>query len=387
MSSVHRQQKRPHWFCAYTSPDGQRHFRSTGTTDKKTARKICALWEQAADQARVGKLTMDKARALIARGVADLVAASGDELPSVTISGFLKSWLARKELEAGEKTHTRYSTVVEQFNRFMGPKSARDLAQLTSKDLTAFRDFLSARVSTGTTNISIKILRSALNQAKRDGLIDMNEGERVTLLKSSRVFERRAFTVLEIKRILAAADPEWRGIVLCALYTGLRLTDVVTLTWANISLVQKELIVTTAKTGRRQILPLAKPLLLHLESLPAGDNPSAPLFPSAHAARQRSRYGGTLSNQFHKILVAAKLADKRTHQSRGKGRGAKREVGGLSFHCLRHSATTWLKNSGCSDAIAMDIIGHDSPAISANYSHISSDAKRAALDQMPDVTQ
>jgi len=384
---VHRQQKRPHWFCAYTSPDGKRHFRSTGTADKKEARKICALWEQASDQARVGKLSLDKARVIIARGVADLVSSRGDELPSVTIAGFLESWLARKNLEASENTHTRYASVVAQFLRFLGPKSQRDLAQLSSKDLTAFRDSMSARVSPTSTNISIKILRCALNQARRDGMIDVNEAERVTLVKSGPAFERRAFTVLEIQRVLAAADEEWRGIVLTGLYTGLRLTDVVTLTWSNVDLVQKELTVLTRKTGRRQILPIVKPLLAHLEGLPAGDNPSAPLFPRAHASRQRTRDCGTLSNQFHRILVVAKLADKRPHTSTGQGRGAKRETGELTYHSLRHSATSMLKNAGVSDGIVRDIIGHESRAISAHYTHVSSDAKRTALDQMPDVTQ
>jgi len=58
----------------------------------------------------------------------------------------------------------------------------------------------------------------------------------------------------------------------------------------------------------------------------------------------------------------------------------------LSFHCLRHTATSLLKNAGVSDAIAMDIIGHESKAISANYTHIETNTKRKALNALPDVT-
>jgi hypothetical protein len=36
--------------------------------------------------------------------------------------------------------------------------------------------------------------------------------------------------------------------------------------------------------------------------------------------------------------------------------------------------------------VARDIIGHDSPAVSAHYTHIELDTKRAALDKLPDVT-
>ena len=45
-----------------------------------------------------------------------------------------------------------------------------------------------------------------------------------------------------------------------------------------------------------------------------------------------------------------------------------------------------LKNAGVSDVIARDIIGHESEAISRNYTHIETETKRLALDSMPDVT-
>src|SRR6185503_13130581 len=115
--------------------------------------------------------------------------------------------------------------------------------------------------------------------------------------------ERRPFTIPELKRILNAANEEWRGMILTGLYTGLRLGDIAVLTWANVDLQQRELIVSTQKTGRRQILPLATPLLRHLETLPAGDNPTAPLFPSSYECKARNPHGGPLSNQFYGILV------------------------------------------------------------------------------------
>lgn len=141
----------------------------------------------------------------------------------------------------------------------------------------------------------------------------------------------------------------------------------------------------TAKTGRRQILPIAQPVMDYLENLPSADKPDQPLYPEAHSARQRSQYGGTLSNQFYQVLVAAGLAVKRTHESKEKGRGTKRVLNALSFHCLRHTATSLLKNAGVSDVVARDIIGHESEAVSRNYTHIDMDTKRKAINAMPDV--
>ena len=84
-------------------------------------------------------------------------------------------------------------------------------------------------------------------------------------------------------------------------------------------------------------------------------------------------------------MVKAGLVEDKNHQSTGKGRGAKREVSKLSFHCLRHTATSMLKNAGVSDAVARDIIGHDTEAISRVYTHIDMAAKRKAIESLPDI--
>ena len=349
---------------------------------KRLAERVALAFEDAAREGKAGLLTEQKAR----KTIADVFSlANKGNMPSSTIRAFLDSWLKRKELEATEKTHQRYARVIELLVRFLGSRANLDITHLTSKEVGAFRDHLANKLTVGTVNISIKVVRAALAQARRDGLVDVNEGQRVTLLKRTKGFERRPFTLDELKRILEAANDEWKGMVLVGLYTGLRLSDVATLTWANLDLQREEIRVTTSKTGRRQILPLAQPLLKHLTGLPAGDDSATPLFPSAHAARQRSQHGGTLSNQFYNVLVAAGLAIVRTHKGQGKGRDAKRELGGLSFHCLRHTATSLLKNAGVSDAVARDIIGHDSPAVSAHYTHIDTATQRKALDSMPDV--
>ena len=44
-----------------------------------------------------------------------------------------------------------------------------------------------------------------------------------------------------------------------------------------------------------------------------------------------------------------------------------------------------MKNAGISSAIVQDIIGHESAAISANYTPIDEEAKRKALSTMPNV--
>jgi len=126
-------------------------------------------------------------------------------------------------------------------------------------------------------------------------------------------------------------------------------------------------------------------LLRHIENLPASDEPTAPLFPKACECKTQNPHGGPLSNQFYNILVACGYVPKRTHKKEKEGRSSARQQNDLSFHCLRHTATSLLKNAGVSDVIARDIIGHESEAISQNYTHIDSATKRRALNKMPDV--
>jgi integrase len=383
MASIKRNPKSPFWMACFTLPDGRRTNRSTGTYDKKEAQRIANHFEDTVKTGKIKKLTESRAR----KTIADIYAlANSDMLPHSTIKDFFISWLKRKEIEAGELTHARYKTVVDQLMVYLGARGTQDVTHLNAKEIAGFREDLAERVSPGTVNIGLKILRSALNQAKREGLTDTNEAEKVTLLKIRKTVRREPFSELQLRQLLAVANDEWKGMILFGIYTGLRLGDISSLTWRNVDLMQEEISLTTIKTRREQVLPLAKPLLKHLEKMPVGDDANAPLFPNAFAIKRRTLSIGSLSNKFHEILVAAKLADHRSHDKRGKGRSASRIPSVLSFHSLRHTATSMLKNAGISDVIARDIIGHESAAVSQNYTHIDSKTKRKALDKLPDIS-
>jgi integrase len=382
MSSLRRLPNSPFWIACFSLPDGRRTNRSTGTTNRQEAQRIANKFEDAAKEARQGRLVEARAR----QTIADIYAiANRDSLPSSTLRDFLQSWLKRKELEAGEKTHVRYGVVVTQFLEFLGPKAAKDVSHLTNREITAFRDSLAKRLNVGTVNISLKVIRAALNQAKRDGLVDQNQAERVSFLKQVKSLKRRPFSVPELQRALGVANDEWRGMILFGLYTGLRLGDIANLTWSNVDLHKAELTLVTSKTDRIQNLPLARPLLNHLEAMPSSDNPQQPLFPKAYDCYGKNYFNGTLSKQFYQILVDAGLAQRRLNRETGEGGSVKHTQNELSFHCLRHTATSLLKNAGVSDVIVRDIIGHDSEAVSRQYTHIDMEAKRKAVSHFPDV--
>ncbi len=171
--------------------------------------------------------------------------------------------------------------------------------------------------------------------------------------------------------------------VILGLYTGARISDVATFTWENVDLTRAEVRYASRKTGRITILPMAAALREHVEGLRASDNPHDPIHPQAFATVAKENRVGTLSRQFGEIHAAAGLAAPRTHKAlpdgAGKGRAGRRNVSEGTYHCLRHTLTSWLKNAGVSDAIARDLVGHESAEISRLYTHVDDAAKRDEL--------
>ena len=108
----------------------------------------------------------------------------------------------------------------------------------------------------------------------------------------------------------------------------------------------------------------------YLASLPASDNPNAFIFPTAASAKRT----GSLSNQFREILVDAGLVETaRTQKHRQRALRARERQAKFRFTQLRHSAVTMLKASGVSDVIAREIVGHESAAVSRQYTHLTTD--------------
>jgi len=390
MPSVHKQPGRPHYFAAFYDADGRRKFVSTKTSDRRKAQAICDIWAKTARVARSGVLTPDRAREIIAEGVSNVMLASsaGEGLPSVTMGVWIDRWLDSKAQVVEENSQNRYRVVLKRFEGHLGAKAKKDINHVTASDVSSFRDVEAKRLSNASANFALKLLRAVFSDAVKLKFITSSPTATVAILKKGlKKGSRRAFTVSEIRRILEAAkDTEWHAVVLFGLYTGQRLGDLCRLTWKQVDLDKNEMDIVTQKTNRHINLPLAAPLRDALVKLPSSDNPGTYLFPKLAEASLKN--GSTVSNQFYEILVTAGLREAKTHQKKknGKGRSAKRETSEVSFHSLRHSAVSFLKSHGVNDAMAREIVGHESDAVSRVYTHFTSEDMRRALEKLPDVT-
>jgi integrase len=83
---------------------------------------------------------------------------------------------------------------------------------------------------------------------------------------------------------------------------------------------------------------------------------------------------------------AAPTAEKQRVALGSQQRVTNRDIAQSRSHSLRHSAVTMLKAAGVSDFIAREIVGHESAAVSRQYTHLTTDDKCAAMRRLPDVT-
>jgi integrase len=287
---------------------------------------------------------------------------SGTPLSSSSTNCFFTNWLSRRKNEVSPSTHLRYGAIVRDFLAFLGPRGEGDLSSVSPSDIRQFRDYQANRMSAVSANLSVKVLRIAFKNAIRERLIPEDPAAKEFIDPIKRRNEnhrRRAFIVTELQRLLAAAqDTEWKGLILAGLYLGQRLGDIARLRWTHIDLEHAEVSIFTEKTGRAQIIPIAAPLLRFItDELPVHDDPNAPLFPRAHENVQRLIRVGSLSRQFHELLVRAGLVAPEERHAKVEG-SKRRIVHALSFHSLRHTMTSMLKNAGVNSAIVMDVVGH-----------------------------
>jgi integrase len=291
--------------------------------------------------------------------------------------------------EVSPATWAKYDRTARLFCNSLGGKADQDFSAIRREDVARFRDEQGRRVSASTANLMLKIVRIIFAAAEADGVIAKNEARSVKRLKDqAQRAGKRAFTLPELRKLLAACDDEWKSLVLFGFYTGARLGDLAMLTWQNIDLERNEVQYTSRKTGRTVIVPLANALRAHVESLPAGDDPKQPLHPRAYRVVANEGRTGTLSRKFGELMAAAGLIALRPHEAKknGKGRDARRKVSEISFHALRHTAVSLLKSAGVSDAVARDLAGHESAEVSRLYTHIDESAKRSAVNKLPEIT-
>ncbi len=171
--------------------------------------------------------------------------------------------------------------------------------------------------------------------------------------------ERQRYVTAEEATRLISAAAESRNLQLAAivqllLLTGMRVSELLSSRWANVDLARRTLFVPTSKTGRSRFVPLAQTAIDVIEALPRGEF----LFPNP---RNPAKHLTTIKHGWQTARDAAGLPD-------------------LRIHDLRHSAASFMVNSGVDLFAVGKVLGHANVASSARYAHLNQETLLAAVN-------
>lgn len=239
------------------------------------------------------------------------------------------------------------------------------IQRITYSDLEDFRATrLQSTTKTGTTrsaagvNRELSLMRVMLNFAKRQGWILKNPfdaGDPV-IKPADEVKRERVLSFEEEDRLLLACTgrrEHLRALLICALDTGLRKSEMLSLRWSDVDL-DTGLIrarANTTKTRKARTVGITPRLRVELEQLQ--------LLASDTDARIFNQ--NDLKRAFGTACRLAGIED-------------------LRWHDLRHTATTRMIEGGLAPMIVMKITGHTQHATFARYVNADDSAATRAAD-------
>lgn len=388
--------------------------KSTGKTGKKAAAIAAFEMERSAQ----GAITANgdkaqKAKAILAQAVSDieretftvlsarkhlkelLAIATGEDMPAYSLSSWLDEWLRRKARDSSDGTMARYKKSIKTFVEWLGAeRSRKPLESITMSHVRKWRDTLQDEGRAGkTVNKYVKDLGSAFRSAIREGLITYNPCAALEGVSTEDSMDRKPFTTAEVISLLEAAPTvEWRGLILIAAFTGLRLGDAACLKWESIDLANQLITLVPHKTRRKKRevrIPIQTDLLVFLSQQKSSLAPEDKfVLPQQSKVRTNGRNG--LSVSFNRVMETAGVdrgkSTRQTGENKTKDKGKGRVVHERGFHSLRHTFTSWLRTAGVSEEDRMALTGHSTRESHAIYSHTDSDALRKAITKLPGLS-
>ena len=149
-------------------------------------------------------------------------------------------------------------------------------------------------------------------------------------------------------RLFPMAAPWLRDLMLFAIHTGMRMGEILGLTWAGVDLFRRTVMVFKSKNGERRTIPLNQ-TALELLKLKYGSRSveTELVFPSEARTRLNA---SNISRSLHLALEKAKMTD-------------------FHFHDLRHTCATRMVQAGVDLYKVQRLLGHKSPIMTQRYTH------------------
>jgi site-specific recombinase XerD len=364
----------PFWYAVFRDATGRRLKKSTQLTSKSKALEVARTLDKAYAEARRRTLTEARVRELLS-DVLQVV--SGDQLRVFTVAEWFAHFSRQKAKTQGGRAAARHRQMLKEFVEFLGPRARLNIAAITSKDVSDFRDHrIALGLAPSTINADVVTIGAAFTAAWKQGHIPVNPCAVLEPLKN-KARRKAVFTPEQVSALVKAAQGDWRGLILTAFYTGSRLHDAANLRWRNVDLVGeiKTIRFEQSKTDYEVVTAIHPALEDYLLSLPTAASDEAFLFPSL-----AGRVTSPLSKEFRALMQRARI-EQRVIRERATKSG--RSVSALSFHSLRHSFNSILANQGVAEELRMMLTGHSSKLVHKIYTHHELGRLQSAINVLP----
>ena len=157
---------------------------------------------------------------------------------SITVSEAAENWIERTRLEGRERsTVAQYRQHVD---HHINPLIGRvKLSDLTAPGMEGVRDRLVDKLSRATAKKVLTSIKSILREAQRRGNVSQNVAQGVTIKIDGRHKKRPKLgenipTREEIQGILEKLSGKWRPLLVTAIFTGMRASELRGLIWENV---------------------------------------------------------------------------------------------------------------------------------------------------------
>jgi integrase len=298
---------------------------------------------------------------------------------SITVAQAAEDWIKSVELEKREaSTIAQYRQHARHITQRIG---SHKLANLTTPGVNALRDELLASVSRVMARKVLSSLKSLLRDAQRRGNVAQNVALSVKRIDANKRGERRLRVGVEIpsadeiKALIAVMPGRWRPVLLTAIFTGLRSSELRGLRWQDVDLKGGELHVRQradrynvigapkSKAGHRTV-PLGPLVLKVLREwkLKCPHGSQRLVFPTGNGGIRRHN---DIVRAFKSVVRAAGLID------------ADGKLKYTGLHALRHFYASWCINpldrggQGLPPKVVQDRLGHSSIVMTMDtYGHL-----------------
>jgi integrase len=274
---------------------------------------------------------------------------------------YLKDWAPRKKTAKGD---LRFINA-----RILPAFGKRKLTSITHDEIIRFHRNYGAPIQA---NRCISLLSKMFNLAKEWGMLDRKADNPASNIHKNPEKERtRYITKLEMPRILNAVhqhpDIYVKNAILLLLFTGLRLSSVVTLKWNDVNFdasILHERNAKTKKQGEIEEHKLCTAALNVLKDTPIKIN-SEFIFPST----SKKALIAKLERAWEKIKKNAEIIEKDGNK--------------LWLHDLRRTVGSWMAINNYNAVITMKALNHKKLQTAQKYQRIADqDVIRNALDDI-----